>query len=83
MYLDHRVIAKIARTLDQIDMSALLLDANGSVLVPEGDHRQFTLPEELRQAPTTPLIYSPSTSACTATATRSRTASFSAPSSST
>ena len=57
MYLDHRVIAKIARTLDQIDMSALLLDANGSVLVPEGDHRQFTLPEELRQAPTTPLIY--------------------------
>ena len=57
MYLDHRVIAKIARTLEQIDMSALLLDASGNVILPEGDRRQFTLPEELRSAPTTPLIY--------------------------
>ena len=57
MYLDHRVTAKIARVLDQIDMSALLLDSNGSVLLPEGDHRQLTLPEAIRRNPTTPLVY--------------------------
>lgn len=57
MYLDHRVTARIARTLEQIDMSALLLDTNGSVILPEGDRRQFTIPEELRSSPTTPLIY--------------------------
>ena len=57
MYLDHQVTAKIARVLDQIDMSALLLDAGGNVLLPEGDHRQFTLPEAIKADPTTPLIY--------------------------
>ena len=31
MYLDHRVTVKIARVLNMIDMSALLLDANGNV----------------------------------------------------
>ena len=57
MYLDHRITIKIARVLDMVDMSALLLDANGSVILPEGDQRVFTLPEELRQNPTTPFVY--------------------------
>ena len=57
MYLDHRMTIKIARILDMVDMSALLLDANGSVILPEGDQRVFTLPEELKQNPTTPLMY--------------------------
>ena len=57
MYLDHRTTIKIARILDMVDMSALLLDANGSVILPEGDARTFTLPEELKQNPTTPFVY--------------------------
>ena len=57
MYLDHRITIKIARILDMVDMSALLLDANGSVILPEGDQRVFSLPEELRQNPTVPFVY--------------------------
>ena len=57
MYLDHRTTIKIARVLDMVDMSALLLDANGNVILPEGDARTFTLPEELKQNPTTPFVY--------------------------
>ena len=34
MYLDHRITIKIARILDMIDLSALLLDANGNVILP-------------------------------------------------
>ena len=37
MYLDHRVTIKIARILNMIDMSALLLDNSGNVILPEGD----------------------------------------------
>ena len=57
MYLDHRVTVKIARILNMIDMSALLLDASGNVILPEGDHRTFTIPEEALQNPTIPFIY--------------------------
>ncbi len=57
MYLDHRVTVKIARILNMIDMSALLLDSNGNVILPEGDTRTFTIPEEVLQNPTIPFIY--------------------------
>ena len=57
MYLDHRVTVKIARVLNMIDMSALLLDAGGNVILPEGDPRTFTIPEEALQNPTVPFIY--------------------------
>ena len=57
MYLDHRITSKIARILDMIDLSALLLDANGGVILPEGDQRMFNLPEAIRKNPTMPLIY--------------------------
>jgi len=57
MYLDHRVTVKIARVLNMIDLSALLLDASGNVILPEGDQRTFTIPEEALQNPTVPFIY--------------------------
>ena len=57
MYLDHRVTAKITRILEQIDMSALLMDGNGTVVLPEGDNRQLSLPDQLRRDPTTPMVY--------------------------
>ena len=57
MYLDHRVTVKIARVLNMIDRSALLLDASGNVILPEGDQRTFTIPEEALANPTTPFIY--------------------------
>lgn len=57
MYLDHRVTIKIARILNMIDLSALLLDSTGNVILPEGDQRVFNLPEAIRQNPTMPLIY--------------------------
>ena len=57
MYLDHRVTVKIARILNMIDMSALLLDSSGNVILPEGDPRTFTIPEEALQNPTVPFIY--------------------------
>lgn len=57
MYLDHRIMAKISRILEQIDMSALLMDMNGTVVLPEGDNRQLTLPDQLRKDPTTPMVY--------------------------
>ena len=57
MYLDHRVTVKIARILNMIDMSALLLDHSGNVVLPEGDQRVFNLPDAIRQNPTVPLVY--------------------------
>ena len=57
MYLDHRVTAKITQILEQIDMSALLMDSNGTVVLPEGDNRQLSLPDQLRRDPTTPMVY--------------------------
>ena len=57
MYLDHRVTAKITQILEQIDMSALLMDNNGTVVLPEGDNRQLSLPDQLRRDPTTPMVY--------------------------
>ena len=57
MYLDHRITVKIARILDMVDLSALLLDAEGNVILPEGDQRVFTMPEELMQNPTMPFVY--------------------------
>ena len=57
MYLDHRATIKIARVLNMIDMSALLLDSDGNVILPEGDQRTFTIPEEALANPTTPFIY--------------------------
>jgi len=57
MYLDHRITMKIARVLDMIDLSALLLDASGNVILPEGDQRVLNLPEAIRNNPTMPLVY--------------------------
>lgn len=57
VYLDHRITLKIARILNMIDLSALLLDASGNVILPEGDQRVFNLPEPMRTNPTMPLIY--------------------------
>jgi hypothetical protein len=57
MYLDHRVIAKISSLLSKISMNVMLLDNNGQVILPEDNNREFTLPEALRQNPTSPLIY--------------------------
>lgn len=57
MYLDHRVVAKIARVLSRLNISIMLLDTNGQVVLPEGNDREFTLPEALRNNPTQPLIY--------------------------
>jgi len=57
MYLDHRVTVKIARILNMIDLSALLLDSSGNVILPEGDTRSFTMPEEVLQNPTIPFVY--------------------------
>ncbi len=57
MYLDHRITVKIARILDMIDFSALLLDYNGNVILPEGDTRTLTMPKELLQNPTMPFVY--------------------------
>ena len=57
MYLDHRITSKVARILDMIDLNALLLDANGNVILPEGDQRVFNLSEAVRKNPTMPLIY--------------------------
>lgn len=57
MYLDHRITMKIAHVLDMIDLSALLLDASGNVILPEGDQRVLNLPEAIRNNPTMPLVY--------------------------
>ena len=57
MYLDHRVTVKIARVLNMIDLSALLLDSSGNVILPEGDTRSFTMPDEVLQNPTIPFVY--------------------------
>ncbi|NLG25649.1 MAG: hypothetical protein GX558_09860 [Clostridiales bacterium] len=57
MYLDHRVVAKIAQVLSRIHMNVMLLDNNGQVVLPEGNDREFTLPETLRKSPTQPLVY--------------------------
>lgn len=57
MYLDHRVTIKIARILNMIDHSALLLDNSGNLILPEGDQRVFNLPDAIRQNPTQPLVY--------------------------
>ena len=57
MYLDHHITVKIARILDMVDMSALLLDASGNVILPEGDQRTLRMPDELLQNPTMPFVY--------------------------
>lgn len=57
MYLDHRVVAKIARVLSRLNMPIMLLDTNGQVVLPEGNDHEFTLPEALRNNPTQPLVY--------------------------
>ena len=57
MHLDHRVIAKISRMLDRINTNVMLLDNNGQVILPEDNHREFTLPEAIRQNPTEPLVF--------------------------
>ena len=48
---------KIARVLDMVDLSAMLMDANGNLILPEGDSRVFNLPEAVRTNPTMPYIY--------------------------
>ena len=48
MYLDHRVVAKIARILSRLNMNIMLLDTNGQVILPDGNDRELTLPEALK-----------------------------------
>ena len=57
MYLDHRVIVKIAQVLSRISINVMLLDNKGQVMLPENNDREFTLPESLRKNPTQPLVY--------------------------
>ena len=57
MYLDHRIVAKIARVLSRLSMNIMLLDTNGQVVLPEGNDRELTLPEALRSNPMQPLVY--------------------------
>ncbi len=57
MYLDHRVIAKISQILSRMSMQVMLLDFGGQVILPEDNHREFTLPEALLKNPTAPLVY--------------------------
>jgi carbohydrate diacid regulator len=57
MYMDHRVIVKIAQVLSRININVMLLDNKGQVMLPEGNDREFTLPESLRKNPTLPLVY--------------------------
>ena len=57
MYLDHRITAKIARILDMVDFSAFMLDISGNVILPEGDSRSFTMPDDILQNPTVPFVY--------------------------
>ncbi len=57
MYLDHRVILKISHIFDQMTMRAMLMDANGHVILPESEHRDLVLPDALIQNPSEPLVY--------------------------
>ncbi|MBQ1258194.1 MAG: helix-turn-helix domain-containing protein [Clostridia bacterium] len=57
MYLDHRVIAKISQILSQMTMQVMLLDSNGQVILPEDNKKELTLPEQLLNNPTQPLVY--------------------------
>lgn len=57
MYMDHRILAKISKVLSRMDMSVMLLDGNGLVILPEDDPRVFALPEALVSNPTRPLVY--------------------------
>ena len=57
MYLDHRTIRLLSEILKNVESTALLMDAKGNVLYPEGDMRQLTLPEALLREPFEPLKY--------------------------
>lgn len=57
MYMDHRILSKISKVLGRMDMSVMLLDGNGLVILPEDDPRVFALPEALVANPTRPLVY--------------------------
>ena len=57
MYLDNRAALRIARILNQIDITAILMDEQGNILLPEGDRRQLTLPEAVKANPSEPLVY--------------------------
>ncbi|MBQ4089561.1 MAG: helix-turn-helix domain-containing protein [Clostridia bacterium] len=57
MYLDHRALKKINRILENVENKALLMDDAGSVLYPENDRRQLTLPEALLKNPYEVLVY--------------------------
>lgn len=52
MYLNHRVLARIKQIFSQLSMSAMLLDTNGHVILPEQNKRAFNLPEGLVNNPT-------------------------------
>jgi carbohydrate diacid regulator len=57
MYLDHRIVAKIARILSKIHMNVMLLDNGGHVILPEDNNREFSLPEQIRANPSQPMVY--------------------------
>lgn len=57
MYMDHRIISKISKVLARMDMSVMVLDGNGLVILPEDDPRVFALPEALLKNPTQPMVY--------------------------
>ena len=57
MYMEHRIISKISKVLARMDMSVMVLDGNGLVILPEDDPRVFALPEALLKNPTQPMVY--------------------------
>lgn len=57
MYMDHRIISKISKVLARMDMSVLVLDGTGLVILPEDDLRVLALPEALKKNPTQPMVY--------------------------
>jgi len=57
MYLDHHIIVRMAQIFENIDLSVILLDSEGSVILPEGDKRVFKLPEAFKRNAEEPFVY--------------------------
>lgn len=57
MNLDHHIIVRIAQIFENIDLSVLLLDSDGHVILPEGDKRVFNLPEAFKKNIEDPFVY--------------------------
>ena len=47
MYLDHRITLKIARVLDMVDLSAMLMDANGNLILEKESSSSVAMKESI------------------------------------